>query len=72
MDYEIKYKSGKTNVVADALSRHTSDGLNSLITTTTTPELVEEIRKSWELPNGYCKLLVQLKVGKGCKHFSFE
>ena len=59
MDYEIRYRSGKSNVAADALSRY-NPGLNTMITSVTTPELVEELRMSWSLPEGYSKLISQL------------
>ena len=72
MDYEITYKSGKNNAAADALSRRTQESLNSLITTVTTPELVEEIKESWNLQDGYSRIVALLQSGKECKHFSLE
>src|SRR5262249_27526762 len=72
MDFEIRYKSGRTNVAADALSRCTQLGLNSIITTVTTPELVEELKKSWFMTEEYAKILAQLQSGAECKNFTFD
>ena len=72
MDYEIKYRCRKSNVAADALSQCTQMGLSMLTAAVTTPKLVEELRKSWSLPEGYAKLISQLLEGMECKHFTYE
>ena len=48
-DYEISYKSGSENVVADALSRVTSGAeLNSVVLTSIASDLLQQVKNSWE------------------------
>jgi hypothetical protein len=47
-DYDIKYKHGKENVHADALSRIPSQELYALTTSTISTSLMEEIRSSYD------------------------
>ncbi|GJW61429.1 retrotransposon-related protein [Tanacetum coccineum] len=47
-DYEISYKSGSENVVADALSRILSGAeLNELVLTSVTTYLMQQVKNSW-------------------------
>ncbi|GKE00389.1 retrotransposon-related protein, partial [Tanacetum coccineum] len=47
-DYEISYKSGSENVVADALSRISSGAeLNELVLTSVTTDLMQQVKNSW-------------------------
>ena len=46
-DYEICYKKGKENVVADGLSKVTSAQLMALTLSEISSNLLEQIKKSW-------------------------
>ena len=47
-DYEIQYKKGNDNSVADALSRLPHQQLMHIAHDTSSPELLQKIEKSWE------------------------
>ena len=46
-DYEICYKKGKENVVADGLSTATSSQLMALTLSEISLDLLEQVKKSW-------------------------
>ena len=57
MGYEIRYKSGQVNLATDALSRVGQSELNTITVAVTTPELIEELKGSLELPEGFGDVL---------------
>jgi len=50
-DYDIEYKKGRENVVADGLSRSSSCGVFTMVMSTVSTTIMNEVRKSWELDN---------------------
>lgn len=63
-DYEICYKHGKENVVADSLSRMHSFELMVLAVSSVSTELMAEIRKSWQGDKALMALITQLQQGQ--------
>ena len=59
LDYTIEYKSGSTNLAADALSKVRDQSLNNITVSVTMPELMEEIKNIWTLLRGYDKVIIQ-------------
>ena len=47
-DYEIQYKKGSDNVVADALSRQPQEGSSLCTMVTITTSLIRDIQQSWQ------------------------
>ena len=64
-DYEIQYKKGNDNTMADALSRLHGSQILQISLETTSPELMEEIQQSWELDSDIAVVLVQVKEKGG-------
>nr|GEW52061.1 putative reverse transcriptase domain-containing protein [Tanacetum cinerariifolium] len=61
-DYEISYKSGSDNLVADALSRISSGvELNELVLTSITTDLMQQVKESWTQDEKLQQLLLQLQ-----------
>ncbi|GJW85141.1 putative mitochondrial protein [Tanacetum coccineum] len=72
-DYEVKYKKGVDNVVADALSRVKNGGqLMSTMVVTMPNELFTRIATSWDVDVSLQTLLQLLQSGKlGKKHYTW-
>ncbi|GKE28307.1 transposon ty3-G gag-pol polyprotein, partial [Tanacetum coccineum] len=70
-DYEVIYKQGKDNVVADALSRKEREGecLHINITTVSTA-LYNQVKQTWLTDNHLKAICHQLKEGQIKKHYS--
>lgn len=47
-DYIVEYKSGKENIVADALSRTPRLQLLAMVVSSVNSELLEELKKNWQ------------------------
>ncbi|GJR80458.1 retrotransposon-related protein [Tanacetum coccineum] len=61
-DYEIPYKSGSENIVADALSRISSGAeLNELVLTSITTNSMKQVKDSWAQDNKLQQVLLQLQ-----------
>ncbi|GKB50487.1 reverse transcriptase, partial [Tanacetum coccineum] len=61
-DYEISYKSGSENVVADALLRISSGAkLNELVLMSITTNLMKQVKDSWAQDNKLQQVLLQLQ-----------
>ncbi|GKC69078.1 hypothetical protein Tco_1114961, partial [Tanacetum coccineum] len=72
-DYEIVYKKGIENGVADALSRvDTSSQLLSMVLTSVTTDLLPQIVATWSSDPFLITLIANLQAGKPCsKHYSW-
>ncbi|GJR89940.1 retrotransposable element Tf2 [Tanacetum coccineum] len=73
-DYEIVYKKGIENGVADALSRvDTSSQLLSMVLTSVTTDLLPQIVATWSSDHFLITLIANLQAGKPCsKHYSWS
>ena len=60
-DYDISYKKGKENLVADALSRMNSAKLMVMAVFGISSELMSEIEKSWDTDEELQSLISQLQ-----------
>ena len=59
-DYDISYKKGKENLVADALSRMNSAKLMVMAVFGISSELMSKIEKSWDTDEELQSLISQL------------
>nr|GEV82965.1 hypothetical protein [Tanacetum cinerariifolium] len=73
-DYEIEYKKGKDNVVADALSEIQGNvQLLNMVVSTFTSDVQQRIVESWSQDEKIQTLIAKLKDGKACpKHYSWS
>lgn len=71
-DYEICYKKGCDNVVADALSRVSGLALFTLAVNSLQPALLEKIQHSWLLDSKLQALIAQLSAGQTVKNKSWD
>ncbi|GJY93093.1 retrotransposable element Tf2 [Tanacetum coccineum] len=69
-DYEVVYKQGKDNAVADALSRRENVGeLLAISTTSVSTELYDRIVHSWTEDEHLQTIIADLKKGETRKHY---
>ncbi|KAJ7960249.1 Ty3/gypsy retrotransposon protein [Quillaja saponaria] len=72
-DYEICYKKGSRNVVANALSRRDEPQLCVVYTTTVQSELLQKIKQSWEQDEKLQKIIKELSVSVDShRHYKWE
>ncbi|GKA86442.1 retrotransposon-related protein [Tanacetum coccineum] len=62
-DYEIIYKKGSENLVADALSRTSSPSLQTMVITDISNDLLQRIQASWEGDPSIQQIINQIKDG---------
>lgn len=60
-DYEIVYKKGKDNIVADALSRVTSGEFCVTTLFAVTSDLLQEVQQSWTTDQNLQNIIVDLQ-----------
>ena len=71
-DYEICYKKGKINVVADSLSRIPAAQLVAMTISSLDSELVAQIKQSWEVDASVQVILSKLGSGEVLPKFIFS
>ena len=68
-DFEIQYKQGKENIVANALSRVHSHGIMMHATSTVSTKLLERIKPTWQCASLEC---TGLKQGNSVPPYSWS
>ncbi|KAD2394066.1 hypothetical protein E3N88_41043 [Mikania micrantha] len=71
-DYEIQYKMGRKNVVADALSRVQGPALLQMDVNSFTPNLWQRIQKGWETDPILSTIIKELQKGNPIKNRSWD
>ncbi|KAJ0494369.1 putative nucleotidyltransferase, Ribonuclease H [Helianthus annuus] len=71
-DYEIVYKKGSDNLVADALSRVEGPTLLPIALSTFDPSLLERIKTTWRNDEALQQMIIQLIAGKVIKNCSWN
>ncbi|KAK4276061.1 hypothetical protein QN277_019051 [Acacia crassicarpa] len=67
-DSEIQYKKGNDNTMADVLSRLHDSQILQISLDTSSPELMKEIRQSWDLDSDIASVFTQAKEKGGVFH----
>ena len=67
-DYEIQYKKGSDNVMADALSRQPQEGSSLYTLVTITTSLIKDIQQSWQQDAEVQNLILKLTNNGQCSH----
>jgi hypothetical protein len=73
--FKIEYRAGKTNVVADALSRrpdHEHEVSAMLTSQRTTSTLNQEIQDAYNEDEEVCRIMKKLQDGLSCKNLKIE
>jgi Integrase zinc binding domain len=70
LEYEIQYKRGSENIVADALSRrvHANEEMEALALTEVNPQCVEEVKESYTGDSWAQQVLTQFANGIDLPH----
>lgn len=69
--YEIQYKQGKLNVVADALTRHSSIEVTLMALHNVFSNLFQRVQATWEVDQKLKSIIQQLSSGNPVKHYSW-
>ncbi|GJW80657.1 retrotransposon-related protein [Tanacetum coccineum] len=71
-DYEVAYKKGKDNIVADALSKRERDNeCFSINVTTISIEIYDKVKQTWNTDDKLKDICVKLQEGQTKKHYSW-
>ena len=71
-DYEVCYKKGKENVVADGLSRVPVAQLLAISTSSVHATLLEDVKQSWEHDSNIQEIISKLKRGENVPKYSYS
>ena len=68
-DYEIQYKKGKDNVVADALSRVEGSEILHMVMTVLECDLMQQIQSAYQENANTKKIMEELQVNSKAKKY---
>jgi len=71
-DYEICYKNGKENVVADRLSRISAAQIVAMLVSSVNSELLESVKQSWQTDDKIQSILNRLSSGESILRYSLS